>query len=225
MKFLIVTATHFEIATFAEVIGDCEIFSSHLSKYKFNAHQIDILVTGVGMVFTSFHLSSILVKEKYDFAINAGVAGAIDRNLALGEVVNVVNDYFYELGAEDGDEWLNLAQLGLLSEIDKPYSRDGLHNTILPELSNLKKLKQVKGHTVNTIHGNLQSIKNIENRSKAQIESMEGAAFLYCCLQHQLPCAQIRAISNYVEVRNKATWQMSKAIFSLNEFLKSILNN
>ena len=33
---------------------------------------------------------------------------------------------------------------------------------------------------------------------------MEGAAFMYVCLMHQVPFAQIRAVSNVVERRNRA---------------------
>jgi futalosine hydrolase len=219
MKILLVSATTFEVAPLVNLIGLPKVVNSHLSCYYTKDHQIDVLVTGVGMVFTTFHLSNTLAHQTYDLAINVGVAGAIDRQLIIGEVINVVQDYFYELGAEDGNEWLTINDLGLINENDFPYANNGLKNEQLPPITALKYLKQVTGQTVNKVHGQVESIKLLRERSKAQIESMEGAAFLYCCMHHQLPCVQIRAISNYVEPRNKANWKMNEAIISLNDFL------
>jgi futalosine hydrolase len=223
MKILIVSATPFEIATLIETLGKPQTLNNHLSSYHTQQHQIDILITGVGMVFTTFHLSMVLSQQKYDCAINAGVAGAIDKSLSLGQLVNVTHDFFYELGAENGDAWLSLKELSLLTENDLPYTNNGLLNNKLPNISSIKELKQVFGQTVNKVHGNMQSIKILQSNSEAQIESMEGAAFLFCCLFYSLPCAQIRAISNFVEVRNKDNWKMKEAIINLNDFLKKIL--
>lgn len=223
MKILIVAATSFEIAPFTDTLGTAQILNIHLSRYQKNQHQIDVLITGIGMVFTTFYLSSILVNESYDLAINVGVAGAIDKSIGLGEVVNVVQDYFYELGAENGENWLDINDLGLLSNFDLPYTATGLVNINMPQLPPVKALKQVKAHTVNKVHGNLQSIHIMQSRSNAQIESMEGAAFFYCCLKMELPCLQIRAISNYIEVRNKANWKMQEAIDQLNKVLKEVI--
>lgn len=225
MKILIVSATKFEINPLIETLGMPKIISNHLSRFQTKQHQVDILITGIGMVFTTFYLSTILAKENYDYAVNAGVAGAIDKDLLLGEIVHVTNDYFYELGAENGEEWLKVEDLNLLTENDLPYTSGGLTNNKIPDLATIKALKQVKGQTVNKVHGHALSIKTMKSRSNAQIESMEGAAFLYCCLQHNLPCAQIRAISNYVEPRNKANWKMKEAIVNLNEFLKNLSFN
>jgi len=225
MKILIVSATKFEIEPFVSTLGTPLNLSKHLSRYTLNQYQIDILVTGVGMVFTTFHLSAVLGHEKYNYVLNVGVAGAIDKNLKLGEIVNVTHDYLYELGAEDQNSWLSISDLNLLTPNDLPYNNSGLINTNLPELLLIKNLKQVKGQTVNNVHGSILSINILQNRSNAQIESMEGAAFLYCCMYHNLPCAQIRAISNFVEPRNKENWRMKEAIININELLMSLFAN
>ena len=47
---------------------------------------------------------------------------------------------------------------------------------------------------------------------------MEGAAFLASC-GHAKHYTQIRAISNYVEKRDKSKWNMPLAIKNLNDFL------
>lgn len=223
MKILLVSATAIEIQPFLGTLSKAQIINQHLSSYFYHDIEIDVLITGVGMVFTTFYVGTQLNNKKYDLAINAGVAGAIDYNLQLGEVMQVVQDYFYELGAEDGANWLSIADLGLLSNNDLPYTANGLINQNVPNIPLINSLKPVKAHTVNKVHGNLQNIIAMQQRSNAQIESMEGAAFLFCCLKLDVPCLQLRSISNYVEVRNKANWKMKEAVLSLNEALGQLL--
>jgi futalosine hydrolase len=54
---------------------------------------------------------------------------------------------------------------------------------------------------------------------------MEGAAFHYVCLLEKAPFAQVRAISNYVETRDKSKWQIPTAIQSLNQWAISFLES
>jgi futalosine hydrolase len=52
---------------------------------------------------------------------------------------------------------------------------------------------------------------------------MEGAAFFYVCRQLNVPCIQIRAVSNYVEKRNRDAWNIPLAIKNLNTFAVEFL--
>src|SRR5665213_4298876 len=96
MKILIVTATDAEFAPL-QVPG----------------HDIDRLVTGVGMAATAARCSKALSGGEYGLALNFGVCGTFDSELIPGRVVHVVADRFAELGAEDGDAFLTLNELGL----------------------------------------------------------------------------------------------------------------
>ncbi|RYY32368.1 MAG: futalosine hydrolase, partial [Sphingobacteriaceae bacterium] len=73
------------------------------------------------------------------------------------------------------------------------------------------------------------SIQKTAKRVNVQLESMEGAAFFYACRQMDLPCVQIRAVSNYIEKRNRDAWKIGLAVKNLNtfagEFLKVILKS
>ena len=75
------------------------------------------------------------------------------------------------------------------------------------------------------MHGNEASIQKLSNRVCAQIESMEGAAFFYACKQAGLPALQIRAVSNYVEKRNRDAWQIGLAVKNLNTFAVELLTS
>lgn len=164
------------------------------------------------MVATAFSLGKKFAVNTYDLAINAGIAGSFDRNLQLGEVLQVSEDSFAEMGAEDGDGFLPIDKLGFGESIMRPVNTDLQIN-----------LKQVRAITVNRIHGNETTIYTTMSRFHPQIESMEGAAFFYSCNQAGIPSVQIRSVSNYVERRNRENWEIPLAIKNLNEVLSNWL--
>ncbi|MFZ1371603.1 MAG: futalosine hydrolase, partial [Ferruginibacter sp.] len=59
---------------------------------------------------------------------------------------------------------------------------------------------------------------------KPGIETMEGAALHYVCLQENIPFLQIRSISNYVGERDKIKWKLKEAIENLNTDLIKLIN-
>lgn len=199
MKILIVSATKQEIAPL-------------IAKLKSIDKKPEILISGVGMVATAFQLGKILSKKKYDLAINLGICGSFNQSLKIGEVVNVTEDILSELGAEDGDNFLKLSDMKLISKKEMFLSPEV--KFISPVL---KKIKKVKSITVNTVHGNKKKISKAVSLYNPDVESMEGAAFFYACNQFKIPALQLRCISNYVERRNKKNWNIPIAINNLNE--------
>ena len=202
MKILLVAATEAEIAPTLDHIE--EPFSTN--------HEIEALITGVGMVATAYSIGRKLALSTYDLIINAGIAGSFDRNLQTGEVVEVSEDLFAEMGAEDDDDFIPIDKLGFGESLIIPLK--SAHKT---------PFKQVRAITVNRIHGNETTIYNTMSRFHPHIESMEGAAFFYSCNKAETPSLQIRAISNYVERRNRENWNISQAIKNLNNSLYSWL--
>jgi len=174
---------------------------------------VEVLVTGAGMVKTAFELGRRHGK-KYDYAVNAGVAGSFGK-FRVGDVVNVYKDCFSEFGAEDGEEFLPIDEMKLGTQhVTAASSIQAEITTVLP---------LVKGITVNTVHGNEISIKKVADRTSADVKSMEGAAFLEAANLCGWKCLQLRAISNLVEKRNKENWNLELAIKNLNEVLGRLL--
>jgi futalosine hydrolase len=83
--------------------------------------------------------------------------------------------------------------------------------------------RKVRGITVNKSHGRSESISEIKAKFPAQVESMEGAAVFYVCNWLGVDCLQIRAISNYVEPRETAFWNIPLALEKLSESVLGIL--
>jgi futalosine hydrolase len=169
------------------------------------------------MVATAAHCSRALTTSRYDLALNLGVCGSFDPALAPGAVVHVTTDRLAELGAEDDDRFLTIHELQLLGENEFPFERGALVNRHPPADPAIAALPAVSAITVNTAHGNDASIARVVRRFSPQVESMEGAAFMYACLIHRVPFAQVRAVSNVVEKRNRAAWKMPEAIEALSD--------
>lgn len=226
MNILIVTATAFEAAPLAEAMRLVPGRSAEgkLKQYTFGKHEVHILCTGIGMTATAFFLGKTL-SDQYDLAINMGLAGSFNRNLEIGSVVNVYSDRFSELGAEDGDNFLTLAELNLPDDNAFLFVNGELVNNTVIDNEVIEELPKVNGITVNKVHGNEQSIEATFDRFHPIVESMEGAAFLYCCKLEGIPCLQLRAVSNYVERRNRSNWDLPLAVSRLNNKALQILNS
>ena len=170
------------------------------------------LVTGVGMVSTAIAVTQALVSQSYDLVVNVGIAGSFNRSFNIGDVVEVNEDFLSELGAQDGNRFLSPDDMGL----DIDYKVKMPRRTHLPS---------ARGITVNTVHGEDLSIMKIVHRLNPQVESMEGAACMLACLKANVPCVQLRSISNYVEKRNKSNWNISLAVERLNVELHHFLSS
>jgi futalosine hydrolase len=202
MRILAVSATEAEIP--------------RLVAGRHGANHLDVLITGVGMVAAAAHTARALAAGHYDLAFNFGVCGSFDSALPPGTVVHVTADRLAELGAEDGHDFIPLEALGLTGATI-------IVNDRIPANLALRDLPSVSGITVNTVHGHEPTIAAVRDRLRPQVESMEGAAFAFACSLSGVPYAQVRAISNLVERRNRDAWRMDLAIRNLNDAALRIL--
>jgi futalosine hydrolase len=216
MELIITSATPFEIAPLQQWLQE------HFEPQKDGSFakgdlSIHCLITGVGMVKTAFHLATFFAQSRPDLVINAGIAGTYVDRFPIGSVVHVVADRFGDLGVEEADgDFTDVHQMDLIPANEFPFQNGWLLN---PDAAEYDFLPQATCITVNKVHGTQQSIYNITEKYQPEIESMEGAAFAYACLATQVKFLQIRSISNIVEPRNRANWNLPLAIDNLNEVL------
>lgn len=224
MRILIVAATAAEIDPLLVLLKERSSADARLRSCTRGGHDIDVLTTGVGMVATAAWSSRVLALREYDVALNVGVCGSFDREVAAGDVVHVVSEELPEMGAEADDAFLTLHDLKLLARDDFPFRDGRLMAAEPPPLEGLQQLRRVHGITVNTVHGRETSIAAVRERCQPQIETMEGAAFMYACLIRGTPFAEIRAVSNVVEKRNRETWKLGEAIDNLSRVTVRIID-
>ncbi len=204
MKILVIAATDIELKPFLKA-----------------KHSCDILITGVGIAATVYQLQKKIGQKKYDYIIQAGIAGTFDKTLDLGKTVIVKKDCFGDLGMEENGKFSTLFDNGFLKKNTSPYSNGWLVNAN-------KKLKQfslpiVSAVTVQKVSDSKKQTKQLIETFQPTIESMEGAAFHYVCIQEKISFLQIRGISNHVGIRDKSTWKMKQAIENLNEELARVV--
>ena len=212
MPILIVAATVFESQILSEL--------SHAS--------INVLNTGVGMLNAAHHVTKILNQRKYDLVLNIGICGSYRRRFAIGDVVHIDEEVLSDLGATDaGGEFLDLKVMGFklfekngttyFNSIKNPNS---LTDFFAFDFSNLA---SVRSASVNTVHGCENDITAITKQFDPDVENMEGAAVSYVCLQEDIPYFEFRAISNYVEPRDKTNWNTTLAARKVQEFVLNLI--
>lgn len=207
MNTLLLSATHLEIKP------TLEQFSFKTDAFFFQlTENCSCLITGIGAIQTAISLTKHLSKHKYDQVIQVGIAGSYDRTLPLGNVVEVLSDKYGDLGVEEKDgSYLSLPQIGLSLS---PALDNELFswNALFPEL------KSVKSMTVNLVAGTNETIIK-RAKQNTELETMEGIAAALATNEFKIPFTQLRSISNYVEPRNKANWNVPLALKNLNEFV------
>ena len=217
-KILYVTATWPEgdtLKKFREIMS----YNDRLDSF-----ETDLLITGVGSMATAWSLKQwIILNEKPDLAINAGIAGSFNERLNIGDVVMPVSDCFADAGVEDGENFLTLFESGLINANDFPY-KDGLLYTDTRYNEKMKSiLEPVRAITVNTATGSETTRGKLLKKFNPDIETMEGATFFYICSREDIPFLALRAISNKVESRNKNNWNIDLALHNLSEKLIDVL--
>lgn len=222
MKILIAAATWMEVKLLADELEFLKKTDDKLLKYRYCGNETDFLITGFGTTITTFRLTQTLNQQQYDLVINAGIAGSLNRKLKIGEVVNVVSDEFADLGIEKKDEFLTLFESDFIDRNEFPF-KNGLLQT--EETNGFIPLKKTHGITANKSHGNHASILAIKQKFIADLESMEGAAVFYVCMNMGIPCCQIRAISNYTEPFDPSEWNIPIALINLKSTLLELLKN
>jgi futalosine hydrolase len=204
MEFLIVAATEQEIAPFI----------------KHNL-GVDVLITGVGVPAAMYQLLKKLQAKKYRVVIQAGIAGSFTSKLALGEVVIVERDCFADIGINEKGQFSSIFESNLADKDLFPYQNGWLINPTL--IKEKLPVKMVTAVTINTVSDSTIQKKMLKEKYNAQIESMEGAALHYVCLQEGVAFLQLRSISNMVGERDKTKWVMKDAINNLNKELVRFL--
>jgi futalosine hydrolase len=202
MKILLLAATELEIETFKVKMAVKATKNS----------RIHYLVSGVGSVQTTYALTRQLRENIPDFIIGAGIGGCFSREILLGSVFQIRSEVFADLGVQESRGWSDLFDLGLSDKNAHPYTDGRLQNPNPP-----MRISAVNatGCTVNQVTTDPGRIEAIQKLYAPEVESMEGAALHYVCINEGIPFIQLRAVSNLVGERDKQRWKMQKAIENL----------
>jgi futalosine hydrolase len=217
MSQLIVIPTLLEAQPFIQTEGfyptdDQKVFVKADSEWK-------LLIAGIGTVPVMYSLTKHFSTYSYDQVIHCGIAGSFLLSLQPGEVVQVVRDTFVDVGVDHGGVFNWIFHENLWKPDEKPFQNCWME---VAEDKYLK-LKAVNGITVDVVTASQERKVQLSERFNPQIESMEGAAVFYVCKMEDIPVIQIRAISNYVGIRDRHSWKTKEAIDALTKVLSKVI--
>ena len=216
MRILITAATTAELLPareFLELINNQE--DTHLCE------------TGIGSTATTYHTLKALTAASdrpYDLAINIGIAGSLSKDFPIGSVARVVSDYFGDCGIQTASGFQSLFDARLINADTFPFSSGKLiPPPLAPELESALASIAV-ADAVTMQHLVETGLATLDTPLRAQIETMEGAAFFYVCMFERLPCLALRAVSNKAGERDKAKWDIPLALSALKKSMSAIIN-
>lgn len=213
MRVIITSATGFETAPALQEIG-----TTAQGKLNLTFHQ-----SGVGMLASAVSLTKLVLEEKPELIIQAGIAGCFNPAETLGKVVIINNEMLGDTGVQENGEWRDIFDLNLAQPDGNPFENRTLPNPWLTKF-NILNLPEATSVTINEITTSPIRKEQLIKKYNPGIESMEGAALHYICRQTNTPFIQVRAISNYIGDRDKTKWKMKEAIGNLNSVLVEYVN-
>src|SRR5262249_19560349 len=117
MNLLIVAATWNEVKPLEKFLQRLD------EEGKLKTNSVEISITGVGGVQTAFNLGRILPAGNWDLVNQLGICGSFTKKFPIGTTVNVVEECFADLGAEDGKDFIDVFEIGLAEKNIFPFSK------------------------------------------------------------------------------------------------------
>ena len=214
VKILIITASELEVKPLLKFWD--------FNKSKFPKLDLDFLITGIGIPNTIFHVTRYLENNSVDVILNVGICGSFNKRIKIGDIVQIIEEIFADIGYENNKDFVPFIGSELWSGNKFPFKNGSLFSDY--QISSTAKYSKVIGITVNTVHGNENSIAKVQKLYNPDVETMEGAAVFFVALQYNIQVMQLRCVSNFVEIRNKDKWEIPRAIENVNKEVVKIIN-
>ena len=225
-SILISVATRKEVELWLSQRAEVKQLSPHVVQFEVQNKQVYVVFTGVGMMHSAMHTALCIQQHKPDCVLHTGIAGCFDPNIPLGTLVRVLGDGCPDMGAVTPTGFMGMHELGLVDSLLLPYGVHGLPaDASWPRWACVSALPSGPGITVTASSGSREQIAETVHRTsflyseRPLVETMEGAGCQLAAQWFNLPYLHVRAISNYVEPRNRKNWNIALALESLSSFL------
>jgi futalosine hydrolase len=202
------------------------IVATHLEAERLPALPgVRVAVSGIGAVNAALATQAALLEVRPRLAVSVGIAGAYPWNdLDVGAVVASSRMVYANLGAEDGEDFLDLERLGFpLLERPQPVFNAFDAPSAALEFARLAACNYGEVLTVETVTGSARTLERLRRTyPQALAEAMEGAGVAHAAARYGVPALEIRAISNPVlPRRDRTTWNIKAALEALNRALEA----
>jgi len=208
----IIGAMQEEIEPLLEFVNEYETINyanNNFYKAKFNEHTLVIVYSKIGKVNSTLTATTLIEKFGVQKVIFSGVAGAIDENLKIGDLIVAT-----KLVQHDVDITAFGHPFGFIPESGDFVLADEELNSIALEVAKKMNIKLFSGivATGDQFIANDKKKNWIKETYNADALEMEGASVAYVCKSFDVPFCVLRAISDAADM---------DAGFNFDEFLKS----
>lgn len=229
-----------ETAQIRQVLQDCVIRQVHgLTVYSGRLHGQSVCLAhgGVGKAAVAAAAATLMASLTGTALWLIGCGGAYPGSgLGIGDLALADQEIFGDEGVMTGQGFLDLPAMGIAMR-QEPEVRhtvwpvdQGLHDWALACLgagAASSRPKVVSGPflTVSTCTGSLATALELESRSGAICENMEGAAAALACRQFAIPFLELRGISNRVDDRDLSRWDLPAGMQAAQRATLRLLDN
>lgn len=223
MDILIVSPSFISLQKFISQLQLVDNYGKNYARFQYADNELDILISGYGGSMVSHWLNKAIQRKSYDLVIHFGRCYALNDKSEVGSLVNVIEDYFGDLGFTYDSGFQSLFDLELIPQNESPFNNGILENSSdYSEI--LTSYRKVSGMTCNTIPASLFQIGEIYIKNYPEIISQEGAAVLYACLESNTDVIQLSYVAGKLD---NATDKLNIDDFEtdrITEVLEDLLN-
>ncbi len=185
---------------------------------------VRVVETGIGAVNAAHALTCALQAFRPALVLQVGVGGAyLNAGLDRGDLALASEENYGDLGVRASDGWHSAELIGIpvLQQEESFYNRFPLDRDLVSRALEVLDTGDGAGSgprpqvgpfvTVQECSGVTALGQERAARFRAICENMEGAAVAHLCQLYRLPFLEIRGISNMVEDRQVAGWDLPGA--------------
>ncbi len=189
--------------------GTVQIFSGQLA-----GNDIVLSHCGIGQVNMAIQLTRLLNKYTPDAVLLCGCGGFYPASgLKIGDLALAITEFHADLGVATAGEFIPLEHLNLPQQ---PELAPVVRQSFPLDRQLLKHARQVFPEivcgtfaTVNCCSGTPDLSRELEQRSGAICENMEGAAAAQVCESFGIPLLELRGMSNPTGSREPQQWDIN----------------
>ncbi|MFF8596524.1 futalosine hydrolase [Streptomyces sp. NPDC015220] len=178
---------------------------------------LDLLAAGVGPASAAAATAAALTAAAlrgapYGLVVSAGIAGGFLPGAPVGSLVVADEITAADLGAETGDGFLPVTELGFGTVTHRPPE------SLVRAIAAATGAAVGTALTVSTVTGTAARADALRARHpRARTEAMEGFGVAEAAAAHRVPVLELRAVSNPVGPRDRAAWRIGDALNALTE--------
>ncbi len=183
----------------------------------------DLIAGGVGPAAAAAATATALAVAQvrgtpYDAVVSAGIGGGFAPAAPVGSLVVADTIVAADLGAETAEGFVPVTELGFGTvrhlpppAVSRAWAKaaGAAYGTVL---------------TASTVTGSAEHARVLTDRHPGALaEAMEGFGVAEAAAAHGVPVLEVRAVSNPVGPRDRAAWQIGRALAALEEAFRALV--